>query len=171
MLITPGGVHFSHIHPNTLVKTSDNITGDIIHQAIYEARSDVQSIVHLHTPASVAISSLKEGFMPIAQESAYFYKKVSYYDWVGMSTDSKEKVWLREAAKGDSRILVLRNHGFCALGATVAEAWVLAYYFDRSCQTQLNVLQTGRPINIPDHTAMVQTFDGYKLPGFTPGSE
>ena len=64
MLITPGGMHFSQIHSDNIVKNSRNITGDIIHESIYDGRPDVNSIVHLHTPAAVAVSCLKEGFIP-----------------------------------------------------------------------------------------------------------
>ena len=39
--------------------------------------------------------------------------------------------------------LLMQNHGFCTFGETVAEAWVLAYYFNRSCMTQMAVLQSG----------------------------
>lgn len=122
MLITPGNIHFSQITPDKLVRTSMNMTANIIHEAIYDARSDINALVHLHTPASVAIASLKEGFMPIAQESAYFYNKVAYYDWAGMSTSESEKAFITKAAEGDANIIILRNHGFCALGRTVAEA-------------------------------------------------
>ena len=49
---------------------------------------DVKCIVHLHTPATVAVSCLKQGFRCLAQESAYFHKKVAYHTWEGISDDS-----------------------------------------------------------------------------------
>lgn len=49
---------------------------------------DVKCIVHLHTPATVAVSCLKQGFKCLAQESAYFHKKVAYHTWEGISDDT-----------------------------------------------------------------------------------
>ena len=66
-LITPGDRMFDDILPHHLHKSSDNVTADIIHAAVYAGRSDVKCIVHLHTPATVAVSCLKDGFRCLAQ--------------------------------------------------------------------------------------------------------
>jgi len=79
MLITPGDRLFDDISPQDLRKSgSKNVTADIIHASVYEGRSDVKCVIHLHTPATVAISCLKQGFKCIAQESALFHNKVVY---------------------------------------------------------------------------------------------
>ena len=36
--------------------SADNVTADIIHDAVYAARPDVGAIVHLHTEAAVVSS-------------------------------------------------------------------------------------------------------------------
>ena len=46
----------------------------------------------------------------------------------------------------DCNTLLMRNHGFCTFGKSVAEAWVLAYNFERACGTLLRVLQTGAEV-------------------------
>ena len=61
-----GGRMFDDIGPQDLVKSSGNVTADIIHEAVYDVRPDVKAIVHLHTPATVAISCLEMGFVPLA---------------------------------------------------------------------------------------------------------
>mmetsp|Transcript_12624 Transcript_12624/g.30988 ORF Transcript_12624/g.30988 Transcript_12624/m.30988 type:complete len:1158 (+) Transcript_12624:43-3516(+) len=168
-VITPGGMLFDEIRKEDLHKASDNVTADIIHAAVYEARPDVKAIVHLHTPATVAVSCLEDGFMCLAQESAYFHDKVAYHDWEGISDDIGEKESLMRNAAGDCNILLMNNHGFCAFGRTVAEAWVLAYYFDKSCRTQLNVMQTGGKIRKPDPKVLAHAAKQSFLPGFAPG--
>ena len=63
-LITPGNKHFACIEPGDLVdgntKDLKNITGNVIHGAVYQGRTDVNAIVHCHTPATVFISCLPD---------------------------------------------------------------------------------------------------------------
>jgi phosphoglycerate dehydrogenase-like enzyme/ribulose-5-phosphate 4-epimerase/fuculose-1-phosphate aldolase/SAM-dependent methyltransferase len=170
-LITPGNRMFDDIGPGDLVKSSGNITADIIHDAIYTFRTDVKAIVHLHTPASVAVSCLEMGFVPLAQEAAPFVGRVSRHPWHGVSNDREEKALLGEAVKDEKvNTLLMENHGFCTFGRTLGEAWVLAYYFDKACQTQLNCLQTGQKIKYPDEKVLAKAAEQSVLPEFLPGA-
>lgn len=169
-LITPGGRMFDDIGPYDLVKSSGNVTADIIHEAIYNARPDIKAIVHLHTPATVAVSCLEMGFVPLAQESAPFVGRVASYPWDGVSNDREEQELISDACKGRHiNTLVMENHGFCTMGRSIGEAWVLAYYFDKSCQTQLNVLQTGQKIRYPKPEVLAKAAEQSYLPDFFPG--
>jgi len=170
-LITPGSRMFDDIGPEDLVKSSGNITADIIHEAIYKARSDVGAIVHLHTPATVAVSCLEMGFVPMAQEAAPFIGRVGRHPWHGVSNDREEQALLGESIK-DVKIntLLMENHGFCTFGRTLGEAWVLAYYFDKACQTQLTCLQTGQKINYPSEKVLAHAAEQSVLPEFLPGA-
>ena len=169
-LITPGGRMFDDIGPQDLVKSSGNVTADIIHEAVYDVRPDVKAIVHLHTPATVAISCLEMGFVPLAQEAAPFVGRVASYPWEGVSNDREEQAHISEACRDQNiNTLVMENHGFCTFGKTLGEAWVLAYYFDKSCRTQLNVLQTGQKIRYPDPKVLAHAGEQSYLPDFFPG--
>jgi hypothetical protein len=53
----------------------------------------------------------------------------------------------------------------------VAEAWVLAYYFNRSCMTQMSVLQSGAAINCPSAEVLDKTEAQYRIPEFRAGVE
>ena len=161
---------FDDIGPYDLVKSSGNVTADIIHEAIYNARPDIKAIVHLHTPATVAVSCLEMGFVPLAQESAPFVGRVASYPWDGVSNDREEQELISDACKGRHiNTLVMENHGFCTMGRSIGEAWVLAYYFDKSCQTQLNVLQTGQKIRYPKPEVLAKAAEQSYLPDFFPG--
>lgn len=170
-LITPGNRMFDDIGPNDLVKSSGNITADIIHDAVYKTRSDVKAIVHLHTPATVAISCIEMGFVPLAQEAAPFVGRVSRHPWHGVSNDRDEQAMIGDAIKDEKvNTLLMENHGFCTFGRTLGEAWVLAYYFDKACQTQLNCLQTGQKINFPSEKVLMHAAEQAELPDFLPGN-
>ena len=109
------------------------------------------------------------GFVPLAQESAPFVGKVASYPWEGVSNDKEEQAHIGEACKERNvNTLLMENHGFCTFGRTLGEAWVLAYYFDKSCRTQLNVLQTGQRFVILTRGCSHAGEQSY-LPEFTPG--
>lgn len=170
-LITPGSRMFDDIGPGDLVKSSGNITADIIHEAVYKTRTDIKAIVHLHTPATVAVSCLEMGFVPLAQEAAPFVGRVGRHPWHGVSNDREEQALIGEAIKDEKiNTLIMDNHGFCTFGRTLGEAWVLAYYFDKACQTQLNCLQTGQKINYPSEKVLAHAAEQSVLPEFLPGA-
>lgn len=159
MLITPGRMMYDEIGPEDLTMNPDNVTGDIIHSAIYEERPDVRSVVHLHTIASQAVSCLADGFQAYTQDAAYVYGRVASYDWKGFSFDEDEKCEIRAAvaAVPGCNTVLMRHHGFCSFGKSVAEAWTTAFWFERACQTQLQLLQTGQKILMPDREVMERT--------------
>jgi ribulose-5-phosphate 4-epimerase/fuculose-1-phosphate aldolase len=173
ILITPGGMLWDEITPESISKSAyDNITADVIHRAVYNARPDVRAIVHLHPPNAVAVSCLKDGFRCLDQDSAAFYGRVANYDWQGISDSTEEEKDLAAAVTGkvpDCNTLLMRNHGFCTFGKSVAEAWVLAYNFERACGTLLRVLQTGAEVNEPDPSVWEHAHKQQFLPEFAPG--
>ena len=170
-LITPGRKMWNKIVPEDLVYSSTNVTADIIHDAIYSARPDIKAIIHLHTPAATAISCLEEGFVPITQDSAYFYGKVAKYDWDGLSDDASEGPQIAAAVKAveGCNTLLMHNHGYVCFGASVREAWVLAYYFERCCEVQLRVMQSGGKLRRPPKAVMQKAMETSYLPEFAPG--
>jgi ribulose-5-phosphate 4-epimerase/fuculose-1-phosphate aldolase len=162
VLITPGQMMWDEIKPEHIVKASSsiaNVTADVIHRAIYSAREDIRAVVHLHTPAAVAVSCLEMGYVPLAQEAAPFIDRVFNYPWDGISTDYDEQASIAAAVKAaskDCNTMLMENHGYCCFGRTIGEAWVLAYYFDKSCRTQLNCLSTGQAIRHPAREVMLK---------------
>ena len=111
--------------PYNLTKSSPdnvNVTADVIHAAIYDARPDVHAIVHHHTPCVVAVSCMQEGLQFLTQDSAAFVDSVAYHDWEGVSDDYDEKRRIAEALGPRAHTLLMRHHGAVTCGATVAEA-------------------------------------------------
>ncbi|KAL3936084.1 MAG: hypothetical protein SGBAC_008526 [Bacillariaceae sp.] len=170
-LITPGRKMWSKVSPRDLVYSSSNVTADVIHEAIYGARRDIKAIIHLHTPAATAVSCLEGGFQPITQDGAYFYGKVANYEWDGLSDDASEGPLIAAAVKSVNgcNTLLMNNHGFVCFGASVREVWVLAYYFERCCEVQLRLMQSGGKIRMPPKAVMQKAAECSYLPEFAPG--
>ncbi|XP_075907444.1 gamma-adducin-like isoform X1 [Nelusetta ayraudi] len=153
ILIMPRGLSFGEASASTLAKV--NILGEVIqqgattlrvdptgfspHGAIYSIRPDVRCIVHLHTPATAAVSSMKCGLLPISQE-ALMLGDVAYYNYQGSLEEQEERRELQKALGPSSKVLVLRNHGVVALGETIEEAFHFIYNAQYACEIQVSAI-------------------------------
>ncbi|XP_072527636.1 adducin 3 (gamma) a isoform X4 [Salminus brasiliensis] len=151
ILIIPRGLSFAEASASNLVKV--NILGDVVdqgsttlridpagfspHAAIYSMRPDVRCIVHIHTPATAAVSSMKCGLLPISQE-ALILGDIAYFNYQGILDEQEERVELQKALGPSAKVLVLRNHGVVALGETIEEAFHYIYNAQFACEIQVN---------------------------------
>eukprot|EP00937_MAST-01D_sp_MAST-1D-sp2_P003538 g3538.t1 len=150
-LITPGGRLFDEVSPACLVDGSaaENVTGDIIHGAIYAARPDVGAIVHTHTTAITAVGAVPGGLRFLSQDAARYFERTATHAYDGVSTGEQEQderaalgaAMSAECAPGAGppTALLMQNHGAVTVGRTVEEAWVRMYYLDVVCRLQLAV--------------------------------
>uniref|UniRef100_A0A3Q3XRX5 Class II aldolase/adducin N-terminal domain-containing protein n=1 Tax=Mola mola TaxID=94237 RepID=A0A3Q3XRX5_MOLML len=153
ILIIPRGLSFAEASASNLVKL--NIIGDVIdqgstnlrvdragfspHAAIYSIRPDIRCIIHVHTPATAAVSSMKCGILPISQE-ALILGDIAYYNYQGSLDDQEERRELQKALGPTTKLLVLRNHGVVALGETIEEAFHFIYNAQYACEIQVNAI-------------------------------
>ena len=119
-LLNPYGVHFSEITASSLVKVdlNGNIVSDtdhvinpagfVIHSAIHANRPDAICILHTHTVAGMAISTIEEGLQPWCQKATRYYKRLAYHDFEGKAQDMDERERLVKDL-GNKNYLVLRN--------------------------------------------------------------
>ncbi|TKS85732.1 Gamma-adducin Adducin-like protein 70 [Collichthys lucidus] len=109
------------------------------HAAIYSMRPDVRCIIHIHTPATAAVSAMKCGILPISQE-ALLLGDVSCFGYHGSLENKEEKVEFQKALGPTAKVMMLRNHGLLALGETVEEAFHYVYHSQQACEIQVNAL-------------------------------
>lgn len=155
--ITPGDRMFADIHPQHLVRSSVNVTANVLHTACYRACPDALAVCHCHSPAIEAVSCLAEGVMFLSQSSAGFYDRIAYHEWQGYSDDHGEAEHIIRSVKSSPkpcRALMMRNHGAITFGSSVGAAFVGMYYLNRVCAMQLRVLSTGQKIHYPLKSAL-----------------
>jgi ribulose-5-phosphate 4-epimerase/fuculose-1-phosphate aldolase len=150
-LINPYGMLFEEITASSLVKVdlSANVVldtgypvnpaGFTIHSAVHEARPDAKAVLHLHTPDGTAVSSLKEGLLPLNQTAHLVLGDLAYHDYEGVAFDHAEKPRLQKDL-GEKNALLLRNHGTLTLGESVAIAFTRMYLLERACTMQVRTL-------------------------------
>ncbi|BFZ01094.1 hypothetical protein BsWGS_04138 [Bradybaena similaris] len=155
-LLNPFGLTYSEITASSLIKVdvkgdvldpgSTNLgpyrPGFLVHAAIHQARPDIKCIVHLHTPAAVAISALKCGLLPMSQE-ALICGNISYHDFQGVTVSEEEREKLARNLGVHNKVLVLRNRGILACGETIEEAFHYTFNVMSACETQVRAIPLG----------------------------
>jgi len=157
-LINPFGMLFRDITASSLVKIDlegrilddspydVNPAGFTIHSAVHGARHDAACVLHTHTVAGVAVSSLAGGLQPCNQWALQFYQRVVYHDFEGIALDPEERERLVADLGPTARALILRNHGLVTLGRTVSEAFILMLNLERACRVQVAIESSGQPV-------------------------
>ena len=158
-LINPYGTLFRDITASSLVKIDldgrilddsphdVNPAGFTIHSAVHSARHDAACVLHTHTVAGVAVSSLECGLQPCNQWALQFYNRVVYHDYEGIALDHAERDRLIGDLGPTAQVMVLRNHGLLTLGRTVAEAFILMLNLERACRVQMAIQASGQAIH------------------------
>jgi len=157
-LINPFGMLFRDITASSLVKIDlagrilddspydVNPAGFTIHSAVHGARHDAACVLHTHTVAGVAVSSLAGGLQPCNQWALQFYQRVVYHAFEGIALDPEERERLVADLGPTARALILRNHGLVTLGRTVSEAFILMLNLERACRVQVAIESSGQPV-------------------------
>lgn len=155
-LINPFGLQYNEITASSLVKI--DIQGNLIdqgstnflfnragfnlHASIHRARPDLKAIIHIHHPPVIAVSSFKQGLLPLCQEAAIL-GDVSYYDYTGILVDSDEQDSIAQALGVHNKVMILRNHGVVACGVDIEEAFFWLTNVIKACEVQVKLLPVG----------------------------
>lgn len=123
------------------------LAGFVIHSAIYKARPDVMAVMHTHTIAGMAVSSMKCGFLPLTQTATRFYTRIAYHDFNGPERDPGERELLARDL-GEHNLMILRNHGLLTVGPSIPEAFNFMYGMERSCQAQVAAMAANTELNL-----------------------
>jgi len=176
-LINPYGMMYEEITASCLIKVDlagnilakpdfgaldygINKAGYVIHSAVHEARHDVDCVIHTHSWASMAVSSLACGLLPLTQTAMRFLK-IGYHDYQGVVLDNKEKASLIEDL-GQGEALILRNHGALTVGRTVGEAFNWMHRLELACRSQLAAQATQQPLQPVPPETLEQTWNNYQ---------
>merc|ERR1712088_200096 len=155
-LLNPFGMLYNEITASSLVKVDMqgnvveagttnfgvNVAGFMLHSAIHSARPDIKCIIHVHTPAIVAVSAMKCGLLYLSQESCLL-GDLSYHSYEGLVVEASEKETIGKDLGVHNKVMLLRNHGAVCCGETIEEALFYAYHLVLACDTQLKMVPLG----------------------------
>lgn len=162
--VNPFGVDFSQIRVSDLVLVNHKgevVEGDMpvngaafaIHSQVHAARPDCVAAAHAHSMYGKSWSALGRLLDPITQDACAFYEDHSIFDdFTGVVLDIEEGRRIGQAL-GNSKAVILQNHGLLTVGKTVDEAAWWFITMERSCHAQLLAEAAGEPHFISPESA------------------
>ena len=148
--VNPFGVHFGHIRVSDLILVNDQ--GEVV-EGDHAVNTAAFATAHSHSIYGKSWSALGRTLDPITQDVCAFYEDHALFDdYTGVVLDVEEGKRLAHAL-GDSKAVILRNHGLLTVGHSVDEAAWWFITMERSCQAQLLAEAAGKPVLIADDMA------------------
>jgi ribulose-5-phosphate 4-epimerase/fuculose-1-phosphate aldolase len=137
-----------------------NRAGFVIHSAIHRARPEANCVIHTHTWAGMAVSTMKCGVLPLTQ-TAMRFDKIGYHDYesVAVNVEEQERI---VADMGDADVLVLRNHGLLVVGRSIPEAFSNIYRLELACKSQIAAMSCNTELTVPNDEIVALTNHLYR---------
>ena len=147
--VSAGGLVRMSIHDTSNVVVGRDVAPAAVplFQSMFQARSDVNCVIHTHTKATEVLSSLGCELLPMSHPALMFYRRTGYVDYAFFHDEEFCRVMV-DAFKGNV-CLLMRNHGMMAVGHTPAAAFFNTFSFDQACSIQLAAYHSGRDIRFP----------------------
>jgi L-ribulose-5-phosphate 4-epimerase len=157
--IKPSGVLYPDLTPDkmvvldlegriiqgTLKPSSDTAT----HLYIYRKRSDVNGIVHTHSPFATAFAAAGRSIPPVLTAICdEFGGEIPLGRLAPIGDEAIGREIIRSI--GNSPAVLMQNHGVFTLGKSVREAVKAAVMVEDVARTAFYALQFGEPLAIPD---------------------
>jgi ribulose-5-phosphate 4-epimerase/fuculose-1-phosphate aldolase len=167
-LFIPFGMLFSEVTASNLMEVdldgadvgrtgaAVNPAGWIVHRTVYEAVPEAQCVMHLHTIAGTAVSAQAAGLLPVNQFAITFHGRIAYHDYDGPGLRPEEQRKF-VSALGDKRMMFLRNHGTLTHGRSIAEAYTLMHYLERTCEIQVAAQAGAGALAVPPRAVIERT--------------
>jgi ribulose-5-phosphate 4-epimerase/fuculose-1-phosphate aldolase len=169
-LMNPRWRHFSKIKASELLllnsddqstmagPNAPDLTAWSLHGRLHSALPQARCIIHLHPPYATAIASLANPeILAIDQNTARFFNRIAVDNNYGGMANTNEEGDRIASLMGNKSIMMMGNHGVLVCAATVAEAFDLTYYLERSCRNLILAYQTQQKLHIMNDAVAEKT--------------
>lgn len=153
-VITPSAMQYDMLDPSDLVSLDAAGVASgahrpssewLFHQRIYQHRQDIRAIVHLHSPAATALSTLRLDIPPFHYMVAVAGGiDIRCSDYATFGTDELADAAI--VALANRRACLLANHGLVACGDSVRAAYSLAVEVESLAEQYLLARTIGEPV-------------------------
>jgi L-fuculose-phosphate aldolase len=109
----------------------------VLHQAIYAARPDVNSIVHSHAPHTLVLGATDLEIRAVSHDGAMFEGRTPRFTLTSNTIIELEVAEAVAGALGGAPAALLRNHGGLTVGRSIRHAVVYAHLLERAAMVQL----------------------------------
>jgi len=168
-LITPSGMAAETLTINDMVEV--NMAGQTIdagkpssewrfHRDIYEARPEVNAVVHTHAMFATSLSCLRKDIPPFHYMIAVAGgQDIRCADYALFGTQALSNAAI--TALKDRKACLLANHGMIAVGKTLQQAVDIAIEVETLCEQYWRALQVGSP-HLLSNDEMAEVFEQFK---------
>lgn len=121
-----------------------------IHGSLYEARPDIQSVVHNHSRSVIPFGLTQEKLRPVVHSSGTIGNEVPVWDAQRTFGDTDLLVSSvamgRDLARafGNGNCVLMRGHGCTVAGKSIREAVYTAFYIEVNAGLQLEASRLGK---------------------------
>lgn len=157
------GLGFDEATPDDFIEVDrdlNTLTGDGMpnpatrfHLWVYDARPDVNSIIHTHSPWASALAAARQPLVIAQMDMTPLHDDCAFLgEWPGVPIADQEGVII-SAALGDKRSIILAHHGYLTAGKTCEEATYLSVYLERAARMQIRAQAFGPLTPVDDALA------------------
>lgn len=108
-----------------------------LHQAVYQARPDVNAIVHSHAPHTLVFGATDLELRAVSHDGAWFEGRLPRFTMTSNTILDPEAGEAVAKSMGGDPAVLLRNHGGVVVGKSIRHATVYAHTLERACRLQL----------------------------------
>ncbi len=159
-VITPTSVPYETLTPEQVVVVDRE--GDLaldldygpsvetpMHLAVYQARADVNAVIHSHAVFSTVMAVLRKPIPPIVEELVvYVGDEVRVAEYASAGSDDLAKFAVQ--ALRENAAILLANHGNLCVGKNLLKAFNLCALVEKAAHIYIECLQLGKFTLLPD---------------------
>jgi len=119
-----------------------------IHAAVYEARPDVNSVVHAHSYYSILPGIAGKDLVPVCHHGSIFGAVVPVYGDSEKITTFEQAYRLAKAL-GNSKAVIMKGHGAVIAESSVEAAFVASLHLEENAKFFVEASHMGEPIPLP----------------------
>jgi len=127
-------------------------------RAIFNARPDVNTVIHAHPYPVMAVGATEEGLLPLSQAAFFLHGVIGRYKYDFSYADEFESAIADQFAAG-KRAIILNHHGLYAVGVDARDAFFVTFHLKQACEVQLLAQNSGRHLIMPDKDELAAQYD------------
>ena len=139
ILIKRKGVALDEVEAEDVVSVEDTDAvlhlETVLHSGVYRVRADVGAVVHGHPPFATALGATSADLLPLTHDGILFADGIARFGEPDLIVDDDQGDAVA-AALGDSRAVMMKNHGVLVVGKDVPWAVLTAATLERAARLQ-----------------------------------
>ncbi len=116
-----------------------------IHAAVYQARPDVNFVIHSHPHYAILPSIVGRELIPVCSHGGIFGPVFPVYP-SSKKIETFEEAHRMAKTLGQSKVVILRGHGAVLADSTVESVFIDSLYLEENAKVFVEACQLGEPI-------------------------